>query len=99
MDTKQTVAVRTHLYDEGQLKGLSGSSGPFQPCMTLPSSVVLCAPGTWAAWRTRSGAELPSASTVFLLVLPSDHDWRSGSPVGHHQQQQQQLGGAGLWGV
>lgn len=49
METKQTVTVRTHLYHVAQLKGFSGSSGPFHEWMILPSSVVFSAPGTPAA--------------------------------------------------
>lgn len=49
MDTKQTVPVRTHLYRAAQLKGFSGSSGPFHEWMILPSSVIFSAPGTPAS--------------------------------------------------
>lgn len=49
METKQTVTVRTHLYQVAQLKGFSGSSGPSHEWIILPSSVVFSAPGTSAA--------------------------------------------------
>lgn len=38
------VTVSTHLYQAGQLNGSSGSSGPFQPWMILPSSVIFSIP-------------------------------------------------------
>lgn len=56
METKQTVTVRTHLYHVAQLKGFSGSSGPFHEWIILPSSVVFSPPGTSAAaFRPLSG--------------------------------------------
>lgn len=82
METKQMVTVRTHLYHDDQLKGLSGSSGPFQLCMILPSSVALSAPGMSAGWPPCSDAGFSSTSAVFLPALLPDHDVRPGSPVG-----------------
>lgn len=76
MDTKHTVTVRTHLYHVDQLKGFSGSSGPFHEWMILPSSVVFSAPGTPAAsFRPLSG---PPCS-VLGGVVESDEKYGESS--------------------
>jgi hypothetical protein len=76
METKQTVTVRTHLYHVAQLKGFSGSSGPFHEWMTLPSSMVFSAPGTPAA-AFRPESEAPCS--MLGGVVESDEKYAASS--------------------
>lgn len=57
---KQTVMVKNHLYLMFQLNGLSGSLGPSQSWMILPSGVL--SPFSYEAEREASPA----------IVVPSD---------------------------
>lgn len=83
MDTKQTVTVRTHLYHVAQLKGFSGSSGPFHEWIILPSSVVFSAPGTPAA-AFFPLSDLPCSVLGGVVESDEKYDGSSASCVSLH---------------